>query len=300
MAANQSFQELFRFQEPQQHQALRDSREGEQCPSCLAAVKPGADICESCGEWLLPGKCNFCYAEYKRDQKFCGNCGNPPGGIACKNCGAHSHFDFCPKCNEPLSRKAAPSLQALLDSPEVQMLKDIKQAARAPETSAKTTPADQLNQLNAYLKNDHQASAKTPANRFNFTGDNKDFSKDLEASQQSMQKILEENKTVDDTLLKMKIKELQKKAFSDNQAARLYYTSIKIMLPQLDACKSFLGWKCNYANFIHYAGPSDCACPSMGGHWVCKDDVKWVGANSFIYDGLTYTEGNEPKGIYHD
>lgn len=172
--------------------------------------------------------------------------------------------------------------------------------ADTAKSSPSIPPAEQLGQLNAYLKKNTQTGAKPSVNPFIFTGDNKDFSKELEAGHQSMMKILEENKVVDDTLLKKKIKEIQEKVFSDNQAARLYYTSIKLMLPELNSCSSFLGWKCNYANFIHYSGPSDCACPGMGGHWVCKDDVQWTNNNSFSYDGLTYSQGNEPKGIYHD
>ncbi len=299
MAANQSFNELFRFRASQQEQSMQIADSGLHCSACNTPAKPGADICESCGHWLLEGKCNFCYADFKRDQKFCGNCGNPPAGITCRNCGMLSHFDFCPKCSTALSKKAAPSLQALLDSPEVQSLKNLVQAVHLQKPRSTAPTANQLNQLNAYLKNSPSAR-KPQVNTFGFTGDNKDFSKELENSEQSMMKIAEENKVIDDSLLKAKIKELQEKVFSDNQAARLYYTSIKLMLPELKSCSSFLGWKCNYANFIHYAGPSDCACPGMGGHWICKDDVQQVNSHSFIYDGLTYTEGNEPKGIFHD
>ncbi|MBL7737569.1 MAG: hypothetical protein JNL51_19065 [Chitinophagaceae bacterium] len=302
MAANQSFNELFRFKAAQQEQVGTHDQPVSQCPSCSTPVKPGADICESCGQWLLEGKCNFCYADFKRDQKFCSACGNPPAGITCKNCGTLSHFDFCPKCNTALSKKAAPALKALLDSPEIQLLKELRRAADARRPADKASPANQLQQLNAYL-NSSQKSPKSPLNPFGFTGDNKDFSEELENSRQSMIQIGEENRAKeDDAELKIKIKELQEKAFSDNQSARLYYTSIKLMLPELKSCSVFLGWKCNYANFIHYLGPSDCACPGMGGHWVCKDDVQQINGSSFVYDGLTYYETNETdsKGIHHD
>lgn len=300
MAASSSLHEQFRFNHAGRQQAQQQAADhtGVACPSCNASTQPGADICEACGHWLLEGQCCFCYAPYRTGQKFCGNCGNPPTGITCKQCGTVSHFDFCPSCVIPLSKKAGPSLQVLLNSPEVQQLKSLQQAlSQAPTPKGK----DQLQQLNEYFnRSEPSQSAGLITPSFNYNSDNKDFSVELNASQALLQELQKQQQVMDDIALKQQIRALQEKVFSDNQAARLYYTSIKLMLPELKTCSSFLGWKCNYANFIHYYGPSDCACPGMGGHWVCKDDVQWTGADSYHYDGLHYTPGTETKGVGSD
>src|SRR6218665_93192 len=267
------------------------------CPACQAVIKPGADICESCGKWLLTGQCCFCYSPFKPGQKFCGNCGNSPTGSTCTNCGTASHFHFCPKCDSPISKKAVPALKTLQESPELKAIIELAgQLAKEPGTDAGSLRAgefqDQLSQLKAYFSTADK-SGQTSGPAFKFDGESKDFLGQMQNSAQSMANIQQERKAVDDTALKAYIRQMQEKVFSDNQAARLYYTAIKIMLPELKRTVEVLGWKCNYASFIHYDGPSGCACPGMGGHWVMKTDVKWTGVDSFDYEGVQYTPGNE-------
>jgi hypothetical protein len=280
----------------QQQYGQEEEQSGQQCPACQAATKPGADICEACGTWLLEGQCCFCYAPFRHGQKFCSHCGNPPTGITCKNCGTASIFDFCPKCDTALSKKAGPALQALQNNPEIQAIKELKkQLSQTPAN--KQAPAqdlqNQLNQLNQYLKQSTNTPNEQPGQSFQFNSTNKDFSEEMEKSLSSIDKISLENQALDHTALHAQIRQIQEKVFSDNQAARLYYTSIKVMLPELKPCTDFLGWKCNYASFIHYNGPAGCACPSMGGHWICKNDVQWTSADSYYYEGLHYTPGYE-------
>ncbi|MCL4479782.1 MAG: zinc ribbon domain-containing protein, partial [Deltaproteobacteria bacterium] len=76
------------------------------CKYCGMNVQPGIDRCNYCGEWLLEGVCKFCGAEIEERQTFCGVCGNLLTGINCPQCGALSNFDFCPRCNIPLTPKA--------------------------------------------------------------------------------------------------------------------------------------------------------------------------------------------------
>jgi hypothetical protein len=305
MAANPSFQDLFRFKnKDQQQQQLSDEMSGAECPACGKHTQPGADICESCGKWLLEEQCCFCYTPFRHGQKFCSSCGNPPAGITCKNCGTAAHFDFCPRCDTPLSKKAGPAAQALLNSPEIQLLISLRQQQQ-PVKPVAPDHATQLQQLSNYLKQVN-APASTTASKpaFDYTGDNKDFSREMDNSAASLQRMAEQHQVVDDTAMKQQIAALQARAFSDNQSARLYYMSIKLMLPELklNTCNHYIGWKCNYAKVIHYAGPSDCACPSMGGHWICDGDVAWDGNNneSFTYEGVTFTIDNDPKVAKND
>ena len=79
---------------------------GGACPRCHTPSLPGADICESCGLWLLAGQCPFCGQPVGADQTYCGQCGNEASGISCPSCGKRSTFDFCPHCAKPLSRQA--------------------------------------------------------------------------------------------------------------------------------------------------------------------------------------------------
>jgi len=77
------------------------------CPKCSAKIiSPNADICKLCGEWLLEGKCKFCYADIEEGATYCAECGNLLREIVCPKCGQLSSFDFCPNCGTPLTPKA--------------------------------------------------------------------------------------------------------------------------------------------------------------------------------------------------
>jgi len=302
-ASDKQPNELLRVQERAAKQEASPDREtgggGPDCPACHAPVRAGADICEACGKWLLEGKCCFCYAPFREGQKFCGQCGNPPKGITCKTCGTHSYFHFCPKCDTALSKKAAPAVEALKNSPEFQHMLQMRQqlqsaASRTPQSPV-TNLRDKLQQeLDDYRR--HSGSDTPPdegAPGFHFSGSDKDFSQQMKNSEASRQKLSQQENVDDNAELLRQVKAMQEKVFSDNQAARLYYMSIKLTLPQIKPCSDYLGWKCVYANFIHYNGPAGCACPEQGGHWVCRDDVEWSGPDSYYYEGLYYTPGTE-------
>ncbi|MEQ1907570.1 MAG: zinc ribbon domain-containing protein [Vicinamibacterales bacterium] len=87
------------------------------CPRCHKPPLPGADICESCGLWLLVGQCPFCTQPVGVDQTYCGHCGNEAAGISCSACGQRSPFDFCPNCAKPLSRQAQELINAASSDP---------------------------------------------------------------------------------------------------------------------------------------------------------------------------------------
>jgi len=51
------------------------------CPSCGAAVRPGALFCPACGETLTPGRqpryCRHCGGQLREGSRFCPQCGRP-------------------------------------------------------------------------------------------------------------------------------------------------------------------------------------------------------------------------------
>lgn len=246
---------------------------GCQCPSCGNAVRVTADICERCGHWLKVGQCCFCYSEVKPGQKFCRECGNPPLGITCPQCNTFSHFDFCPSCSTALSKRAKPYLEAFQQSPafaELIQLSKIAEASQSPSTTTKTSSEipDKLDQLKAYLQQFEKSKDKKQPPGFSFNNNNTDASEALEkASRQEDIPQQKDNKAAELELMK-KIALLQQQTFSDNQSARMFYTAIKVLLPQMIKTKEkrITGWLCNFAGVIH-AAPHECSEPNLGGEW---------------------------------
>lgn len=300
MTANAS-NELFHFRDKGQQQRQEadagDPADDDRCPRCAARVHPSADICELCGEWLLTGKCCFCYNPVSSQQKFCSHCGNPPEGITCKNCGNHAHFDFCPRCDTPLSKRAAVSTDIMKNDPEIRALNELKASigiVAPPSTAVPERPGD-IDQLNDYLSR-HSGEGQPKKPSFTLGGSSRDFSEEIKKADAGQAELAQNEAKAKEAALEAKVAALQARLFADNQSARLYYANIKIMLPQFKKCSVMLGWKCNYANFVHYDGPSGCACPNQGGRWICKDDVQWISADSFILDNNAYSPGREtPK-----
>lgn len=115
---------------------------GAGCPRCHTPPRPGADICESCGLWLLVGQCPFCGEPVGDDQPYCGHCGNEPGGISCEACGKRSTFDFCPNCAKPLSRRAQELVSTASSDPSQQALALLIQELRTVHGT--TPPSDPM------------------------------------------------------------------------------------------------------------------------------------------------------------
>lgn len=240
------------------------------CFSCGHKLAPGADLCEVCLTWQLTDACCFCYTPFRPGQKFCSNCGDKPGGITCGQCGTHSHFDVCPKCSTPLSRRAKTAQQKVLEIPEFKQLEELLQPKEHPHRHL-------LDQLNSYGRNGEKEPTVQKPESFSFSSQNTDYSRQLSGLQQNDKEAIEK-----------KLLELQQKTFPDNQAARLFYESIKGKLSVYKQCAEYLGWRCEYAYAVHYDGPSTCQCPTMGGRWICKDEVIMINQWEFILEGVHY------------
>lgn len=250
-----------------QHQADRkadsqsESQDGHSCPSCGSAVSATADLCESCGKWLMEGQCCFCYAPVRYGQKFCSSCGNSPSGILCSTCNTVSQFDCCPTCDKPLSKRSAGFIAELQQSPEMQELKKMAEAIAQQSLSNKN---DQSQPQPVYRK--YVSTFSGPVSV-------KDYEEEMKASEEKKKEAsIDPTPAVDPAELLKKVEEMQSKVFTDNQTARLFYTSIKILVPQVVKTKKPIGWKCNYASVVHPEGPSACSDPSQGGHWIYEQD----------------------------
>lgn len=252
-------------QAPQQRAQRTNDSEGQEayhCPSCNAPVSATADICERCGQWQMEGQCCFCYSSVRYGQKFCSSCGNPPAGILCKTCNTVSKFDYCPTCDSPLSKRSGEFLKTMEQSPEMLELKKLAEALNRKKDSGNSTPAPP--QPPAYRKYVSTFSGPVSA---------KDYEEEMQKSEENVnQSRVAEVPEVDPQELIKKVEEMQSRVFTDNQSARLFYTSIKILVPIVMKTKKPVGWKCNFASVVHPEGPSACSDPSQGGRWIYEEE----------------------------
>ena len=271
-----------RLQHKQWQQESKEPNDKAHCKQCGALSSPGSDICEGCKGWLLDGQCSFCYAPFNVGQHFCKQCGNPPEGIVCGQCKKISRFDFCPNCETPLSRTASAYLASVEASDEVTALKILSEELsklEPPDTTTSNQDAkDQaqliLEQLKAYGATTHPMTERPiPPSKsgFFFESKLKDHSETLHNNENQLKERLKSEEAIlqKEQELVRQITLLQEKQFSDNQSARKFYASIKLMLPQLvqEKILKIIGWKCNYTNTIH-PGPDDCGQPGLGGIWI--------------------------------
>ena len=270
----------------QKQQARQASAQGQedsgcQCSSCGTVVSASADICENCGQWLLEGKCCFCYAEVKPGQKFCRECGNPPTGITCPQCNTLSKFDFCPTCSTPLSKRSKPYLESLQQSAAFKELIALSELVHTAQPVSNDEKKDQekalaLDALKVYMQQFEKLPDQKKLQGFSFNSENTDATDALKsAAKEDIPMQAPETKGVELELMK-KIALLQQQTFTDNQSARLFYTAIKVLLPVMVATKHkrLTGWLCNFANVVH-AAPHECSEPNLGGEWQYETETAY-------------------------
>lgn len=301
--------------------------EGKRCPNCGSHCISTADLCEVCGHWLLDGQCRYCYQPYKPGQHFCTHCGNPPEGIVCKQCNIKTHFDVCPTCHIPLSRRAGPAQEAMREEErmileavkEMMPVESAEEAALAGEYGVLQKEANQakkaLGQLEDYYGQDPPAGAGAVGPAFGFSGGQQDFSAELRKGKEAEQaradramaearrraddqariegvlrRIEQVKKDKENALIAEKIRELQDRTFPDQQSARLYSMQVQAVLEHLGHCTSWIGWKCNAYGCVHFNGPMGCSSPQLGGRWVCESEVSFSGEpGEFVLEGVPHT-----------
>jgi len=268
------------------------------CPKCGAKiVSPNADICEVCGEWLLEGKCKFCYADLEEGATYCPECGNPVAGIVCPKCGKLSYFDFCPNCNTPLTTTAKNMLEEMKSDPQkqkiLQAFKDYEKGLIAPE---------KMNEILADMK-DLKFSSNQEARRFFMAlcpPDVFEKHKEIATEEQELLKMKEYIETVEKKDKKKKtfpplfsekqkesIKEMEKIASEEikrqeeerrrkeeeerrkqEEERRRQEEEERKKREEEKRRRRIKGWICNAFGVFHPGGPAECEDPSKGGYWV--------------------------------
>lgn len=246
-------------------------KEPAKCPKCGAIAHLHSDICETCGTWLLKGQCMFCYAHVWGDENYCGECGNPAGGITCPRCGKSSIFDFCSECGIPLSIQAKEMVLEAAQDPEFketallfeQVLSDDASSVDC-ETNSESSVAetadikqlqdDQVLRLKSYRDSVHNQNQsehpKKLASKALFSNDQRVCINQLneEVAQEEEERHQEEERRRMEAEEKRRLEEerrrqakkrfneamrtLRGKTFSSNQEARRFFMNMIAGLPE--------------------------------------------------------------------
>lgn len=245
-----------------------DLREQKKCPKCGAKIiSPNADICEVCGEWLLEGKCKFCYADLEEGATFCAECGNPVAGIVCPECGKLSYFDFCKFCNAPLTNVAHKMIEKVKNNPQEEVeIFSTNQEARAYFMAQKYIIISQkvevieMNKDNELLKlKDYMEKVEkkgrmvykpifSDKQRESINAAGKSAEKEIERQEEERRRREEEERRRQEEERRRQEEERRKREEEKRRGAK--------------------GWVCNAYGAFHSDGPCGCADPSKGGHWV--------------------------------
>jgi len=225
------------------------------CPKCGAkVVSSDADICEVCGEWLLEGKCKFCYADIEEGAIYCAECGNPVAGVICPQCGRISYFDFCKYCDIPLTGAAQDIIKKMQDtSQEQKEIFNSNQEARRFYMAQKfimnmqniqfvqKDESNDIHDLKSYLKKIENKGEKRKTYTPLFSQKQKESIKKIdEVANKEIERQEEEKRR--------RLEEERRKREEER--------------------KRHSGWRCNAYGVVHLNGPSGCSAPSRGGHWV--------------------------------
>lgn len=237
-----------------------------QCPRCGASILPGGDICEVCGEWLLPDKCKFCYAPIEEEAKFCAECGNPVDGIQCPKCSKLSYFDFCKHCGIPLTAQSQEMIRELQDAEEfkalLQNIQTISQPATPVPDEADLQELMRMKQYEKKFKKIEKSQAPQQTFRLGNVEETIELAKKTKESEQ---------KTASPSDLTASLQKLQQKTFKTNQEARRFFGALKVLLPTMVKVPVPIGWRCNAFNCFHPDGPQGCADPGPGGEWIFEE-----------------------------
>ena len=234
----------------------------KKCPKCGAKIiSPNADICEVCGEWLLKGKCKFCYADIEEGAVYCGECGNPVTGIICPQCGQLSYFDFCKHCNIPLTIEAQKMVKKIKNvTPREDEKFYSNQEARRYFMAQKYLMISEKIEIVQEDKKNELLMMKTYIEKVEKGKKKKTyiplFSEKQKENIKSIEKIVDKE---------IERQEEEKRKRQEEERRRQEEEKRK---KEEEERRKRKGWLCNAYNCLHPDGPCGCADPSQGGHWV--------------------------------
>jgi hypothetical protein len=240
------------------------------CPKCGAKiVSPNADICEECGEWLLEGKCKFCYADIEEGQTYCPECGNPVAGIVCPQCGRLSYFDFCKYCNIPLTATAKKMQEEIKNNPAEQELLNLLESYTPVKSKGISPDEDELLKMKEYIEKVNKKEKKKKVSTPLFSEKQKENIKaldqkandEIQRREEEKRRREEEQRKQEEEQKKLQLllTQMRNVKFTTNQDARRYFS---VRRP-----RGAKGWLCNCCSVLHDS-PSDCGDPSQGGTWI--------------------------------
>lgn len=231
------------------------------CPSCGTFAEKNTDVCETCFGHLAKGECSFCGEKTEIGDAFCGECGGPLNGVLCPVCRTHNQYNFCMKCNTPLTEMAVYETNMALQEPLVIRMNQL---------------ADEVARLkNTMNANRNKAAGKlTVSSLYKRKGDQA-VEKGVEETHRGTRK--------DEELIKIKEKELQ--GILNDLEAKPLRTPILVRNYAMarKPGKILVGWRCNYKHAVH-SNPQACAYPQKGGKWVVLNNGTSV--NDLIDDEI--------------
>ena len=218
----------------------------------------------------MEGKCKFCYADIEEEATYCGECGNQTAGINCPQCGELSYFDFCKKCNIPLTGMAQKMQEEMKNNPEQQELLELLESSAYEQNEIIQSQEDELFKLKAYVQRVEEKEKRKVTFKPLFSEKQRERIRDADIEVEKEIKKREEEKRKQEEerrrresqqqkKLQILLEKMKKKTFTNNQEARRYFN--------MRRPRNSRGWECNFTGTVHSC-PEDCAEPWNGGRWV--------------------------------
>ncbi|MCL2131157.1 MAG: zinc ribbon domain-containing protein [Lentimicrobiaceae bacterium] len=262
------------------------------CGKCGAEVGSQQEICLECGNNLHAEQCSFCGSNVSAADTFCPECGNSRGGIVCPNCNALNFRNFCRKCNTPLNALAQEALEEARKDVRLQktieiaqelenleeIIRQFEEEAEEPETfelsEENKKNIERYNELMA-LTGGVEAKNVSPAPKAPPTVQTEKTSKKLNFSNVTIPSKEDAIKLYQQKMQEMQdsLNSMMPPADAPPQVQRDYLTARKMEFLSRVRTKVTIGWKCNWASYVH-ADPNECGDPFKGGVWLFKDEFR--------------------------
>ncbi|MDR1054669.1 MAG: zinc ribbon domain-containing protein [Prevotellaceae bacterium] len=250
---------------------------GSVCPKCGHITPANADVCSKCGTYISKTKCQYCGADVEESDAFCGECGNPRSGIICPRCSTVTAFNFCSKCNMPLTEMGRAEREKALQEPKykevLRLQEELKKIFKQIEETENVDNSEKeafLQSLQEKLlqyekmlnerKDDPESPVQPPKPEKKESV--KKEEKKTSGFTDSVGNIEELKKAAQERIdqIRKMYEEMETQEFPNPQIARTYYAARK---PEV---VNYV-WKCKYKGLIH-PSPEHCVSPHTKGEWI--------------------------------